>query len=138
MGKHFGNLSNLFSNGNTVESEFSLKHKGLLIQDCVEIANVFNKHFNTITDSLNLFYLKPAHLSNFFIDPVLQAVDKFKDHPCIVKIRSFTDRLCKFQFREVTMKEVTKLVMKLDGSKKTEGVISTKTLKASIGITAMF
>jgi len=44
------------------------------------------------------------------IDPVLCAIDKFKFHPSILKIKSNAKSLGIFIFREITTEEVIKLI----------------------------
>ena len=119
------------SKSSPVENEISLNHNGQVIQNCSEIANIFNTHFSEVTKSLNLLDLNQL-FSSEKTDPVFCAINKFKSHPSIVKIKYDTTGLPgPFKFREVTVKEVQDLIMKLDCTKKTGGQISAKLLKLS-------
>ena len=66
--------------------------------------------------------------------PVLNAIEKFKDHPSILKIKSTWEGGSTFKFKEVSEKEIYDMVMQLDSSKKTSGSISNKILKLSVCI----
>ena len=104
---------------------------GLPVQDDVEIANIFNVHFNQITNSLNLHDWNPLYESETITDPILRSIDKFQFHPSILEIKANTSQLESFNFREVTSEEVDKLIIGLDCTKKVGGPIPTKILKLS-------
>jgi len=99
-----------FSSTSAFAREFNLSQNGLPIQDVSEIASVLNVHFNQITDSLNLHDWNPLYNPGSLIDPVLCAIDKFKIHPSILKVKSSAKSLDIFNFREITTEEVIKLI----------------------------
>ena len=131
--KAFWNLCKpFFSNKGFVESEIIVKKDGEFIQDKSSLAESFNVHYNAITKSLNLFEWN-KHYCSQIENPVERAIDKFKIHPSIVKIRNSVDGP-KFEFKEVDCHQVRKLIMALDCTKKTGGSISNTLLKSSINI----
>ena len=67
-----------------------LNLNGRLVQNEKEVANVFNCHFNNITKSLNLYSWYSSYCSEID-DPLLRAIDKFKNHPSVIKIKSNWD-----------------------------------------------
>ena len=121
-----------FSNTNSVSSDICLNVNGNFVQDENEVANVFNAHFNNITKSLNLYSWNKLYCSDIN-DPVFRAIDKFKNHPSVIKIKSTWDGNV-FQFRDVSTKEVQEILMNLNGAKKTSGQIPIKILKLSSNI----
>lgn len=106
-----------------------------VIQDDEKISNCFNEYFNGITNVLNLFKWNPSYCSDIE-NPVLRAIDKFKGHPSIIKIKSElrSSLSPRFHFEEVSTITVQKLIMSLDDSKKTSGSISTKSLKLAVNV----
>ena len=73
-----------------------------------KVAEIFSKHFNEITKSLNIPEYAPKD-NNFtkIEDPVLRAFERYKDHPSIVRISSFSSTNQKrFQFNHFYPLEV--------------------------------
>jgi hypothetical protein len=83
------------SNKGSVQNEITLNQNGKVIQDDDEVAKLFNVHFNSITKSLNLFEWNRNYCSNL-INPVFRAIDKFRDHPSIIKIQTLIDSTKRF------------------------------------------
>ena len=119
------------SNKGAVTRDINLSQNGSPVQEDVEIAKLFNVHFNQITNSLNLRDWDPIYESVTITDPTLRSIDKFKSHPSILAIKSNTGPLESFSFREVTSEEVDKLIKSLNCTKKVGGPIPTKILKLS-------
>ena len=61
------------------------------MSDNSKIAEIFSKHFSEITKFLNIPEYAPKD-NNFtkIEDPVLRVTEKYKDHPSIVRISSFS------------------------------------------------
>ena len=126
--------SPFFSNKNSVENDFVVKHNGEIIHDSDKIAKLFNVHFNGIANSLNLFEWNKTYCS-LIDDPVLRAIDKFKNHPSIIKIKNkFGKDIPKFKFKEVNCHQVNKMLMSIDCTKKTGGYLSNSILKSSSNV----
>ena len=120
-----------FSSSDLGIREINLNCNGLPILDDAEIAKTFNEHYNKITESLNLHDWNPLYQSALE-DPILRAIDKFKNHPSIIDIKSNVDSLGEmFKFHEISVEEIYEIVMKLDCSKKVSGPIPTNILKMS-------
>ena len=72
-----------------------------IVSDDSKVAEIFSKHFSEITKSLNIPEYAPKD-KNFtkIEDSVLRAIEKYKDHPSIVRISSFSGTNQKrFQFK---------------------------------------
>ena len=95
-----------------------------MLSDDYEIANIFNKYFVNITDSLNIIKWTDELPS----DNIPSIVKKFENHPSVCKIKEsgFTDI---FQFPHVYPDEVHKIIVSLNSKKSISGPIPTKILK---------
>jgi len=120
------------TNKGSSKIEFTLKVNEKLTQNELLIANLFNEHFNTIAKKLTTFEWN-SNYSSILNNPVLKAIDKYREHPSILKIKSLgpTEKFC---FRRVSTKHISEIIMTLDCSKKTGGSISNKTLKLAVDI----
>lgn len=123
-----------FSNKNSVDNDLVLNQNGLVVQDSETVSKLFNVHFNTITESLNLFKWNSNYCS-VVLDPVLRAIEKYEDHPSILKIKSLFGNMPTFHFKEIDCHLIKKMMMKLDCTKKTGGPIPNSILKASVDVT---
>ena len=73
-----------------------------IVPDDSKIAEIFSKHVGEITKSLNIpeYALKDNNFTKIE-DTVLRAIEKYKDHPSIVRISSFSGTNQKrFQFKQ--------------------------------------
>jgi hypothetical protein len=88
-------------------SEILIKHDdGLIIQNNDKTGELLNVYYNSITKSLNLFEWKQG--ANFDLGhPVLNAIQKYKDHPSILKIRSMWGASTCFSFKRSPLKRFT-------------------------------
>ena len=71
------------------------------MSDNSNVAEIFSKNFSEITESLNIPEYAPKDNNFTEIEgPVLRATEKYKDHPSIVRINSFSSTTQKgFQFK---------------------------------------
>ena len=122
-----------FSNSgtSTADNRVLLVEDSEIISDEMHIATVFNQYFNTITNSLNLhFWNNSVKVPK---DPIEKIIDKFKNHPSILKIK-IKNYKNSFSFRHVEPSEVSKVVKILNNNKKTSGNIPIRILKENINI----
>ena len=128
-----------FSSKKPINENISLWEKNRLITDEKSIAKVFNDYFTSIIKHLHIerkeFDSKNVKFSN---NAVLSAVNKFQNHPSILKIKS-NRTYSGFSFRPVNYEEVLTELKNLDMSKIThlEG-IPTKIVKENLNIFAAF
>ena len=105
--------------------------KNRLITYTTSTAKVFNDCFNSIIKQLHIERneLVPKHV-NLSNNPVLSAVNKFQNHPTILKIKQTKLTQAGFRFRPVTYEQSFTELKNLDMSKTTqlEG-ISTKNVE---------
>ena len=122
------------SNKCSVRNEIILSENDNIIVDEEEIATLLNNHFNCVTKHLNLFTWNIDYKVCSYKHPVINAIDKFKDHPSIIKIRETVCCMQPFKFRPISTNEVFKMILNLDCKKKTSGPIPNKILKQSVHI----
>ena len=82
----------------------------IILSNDEEIAETFNKYFCNIAKNISLPE-SPSSIrepsAELFTDPVLLALEKYKDHPSITAIKSNMTSMGnpKFSFRFVSLKE---------------------------------
>ena len=122
-----------------INENISLWEKNRLITNEKSIAKIFNDCFTSIIKHFhierNKFVSKHVKLSN---NPVLSAVNKFQNHPSILKIISIRTYLG-FSFRLVIYEEFLTELKSLDISKTTQlERIPTKVMKENLNCFATF
>ena len=128
-----------FSRKKPINENILLWEKNRLVTDEKSIAKVFNDYFTSIIKHLHIerkeFDSKNVKFSN---NAVSSVVNKFQNHPYILKIKS-SRTYSSFSFRPVNYKEVLTELKNLDMSKTTqlEG-ISTEIVKENLNIFATF
>jgi hypothetical protein len=136
--KIFWKLCNPFlQNKNNNLNRFVLVEHEKIITDEHDVAQIFNSHFADITKDLKIFSWK-SDLSNHQDDPVLNAICKYSNHPSILKIKSHTMNLKPgvFEFTNVDISTVYKMIMSLNAKKATSGDIPVNVLKQTANISA--
>ena len=104
---------------------------GEIVSGDQEIATVFNSYFSTISSSLpisrwNLNFIPSSD------DTVINALNKFKDHPSVIIIRNRISSECFLNFHHFSEAEVHHEILHLDAAKKVSGVFPIRVLKASV------
>ena len=116
--KNLGELSNLFSQIKLSNAKIILKEDGEVINSDNEAADVLNTFLSVIVSNLNL---PGYHISNLYYnkirDPVLKAIVKYKDHPCIKVIKRVPKSKDFFKYSNVEKKEISQEIDCLDASK---------------------
>ena len=83
-----------------------------------DIANIFNEHFINAATKLDICIdHKKDYLNTDNLDPVLKAIDIFKDHPSILNIRDSSIQKNKFYFKPISISDIAEIISFLDSSK---------------------
>ena len=128
-----------FSSKKPINENISLWEKNRLITDEKFIAKVFNDYFTSIIKHIHMERKEfDSKKVKFCSNAVFSAVNKFQNHPSILKIK-LNRAYSGFSFRPVNYEEVLTELKNLDVSKTTqlEG-IPTKILKENLNIFATF
>ena len=109
------------------DDKVMLEEKGEVVSKNEEIATHFNNYFNDITKGLNI--KKWCILDKLSDDPLVNATQKYENHPSIIKIKSSVETTQLFDFNFVGSDGISKIINSLDPTKKTSGAIPTKIVK---------
>ena len=104
----------------------SLIEDDTIVQEDHKVAEIFNKYFTTITNSLNIIKFKPDYVCNNLED----VIEKFSDHPSILMIRSTMNERSNFEFSHIHPWETYQVIMSLNPKKSTSGSIPTKIIQS--------
>ena len=108
----------MFSDKVQVNSSLTLTENGKMINKDSEIAEIFNHHFETITDSLGISINDSVLLpTDSILDSVDKAVRKYDAHPSICKIRENVKIANKFEFSEVSICDIAIQIKQLNSKK---------------------
>ena len=136
---YFGNLkpSKISDNKNfwkTVNPLFSekgvstdkitlIENKGI-VSDDKHVAEIFNDFFSNAVKNLNIDYYEHFSFDKYFLckdteenDPILKAIEKYENHPSILKINETTSRNECFHFKHTDLKSVITEINNLNESK---------------------
>ena len=106
-----------------------------IISDNHKVAEIFSKYFSQVTDSLDIPEYTPPNKDFLQIkDPVLRAIEKFKEHPSVKRILASTGSKSKgFSFQNVYPWEMRSKIRRAK-YKKSDMSIPMAVLKQSVDI----
>ena len=99
-----------------------------IVSNNQDIATIFNKYFSNIINTLQICKWNSG-FTPYTCGRVLNAIDKFKNHPSIINIKSQNDNTGFFVFSHVYFADTFHEILHLDSRKKTSGVIPIKILR---------
>ena len=105
--KHFGNNKITLLDGDEIISEDA------------EVAEKFNKYFSNVVKNLNIAGFETHYTFNHEFDYISNVIEKFKDHPSILKIKENVKIETKFHFSDVSESVIKKKISSLDKRKPT-------------------
>ena len=129
----------LSDKGKCGSSKINLVVNDEILSTDKEIAEAFNTCYSNAVKSLNLQCdSEHLHVSNE-TDPIERAIKKFKNHPSIVNINKNIPKTTNFEFSQIAIKSIKKMIDNLDSSKGgTFGGIPTNCLKGVSDVSATF
>ena len=120
-----------FSNKtNNFDDKIILVEKGEVVSKNEKIGTHFNNYFNDITEGLNI--KKWSISDKLSDDPLVNAIQKYENHPSIIKIRSSVETTQLFDFNFVNSDDISKIINSMDSTKKTSGAIPIKIVTLAI------
>ena len=124
--KFWNTVKPLFSEKTMTTENITLVENNVMVSKDKEVAEVFNSFFSNAVKNLNIDSYEHFSFDQYFIcketeneDPVLRAIEKYSNHPSIVKIKQTTPEGSCFSFKQTNLKAVTEEVANLDESKAT-------------------
>ena len=112
------------------DSNVMLIEKDEILLKNKKIADVLNSYFDSVTDSLDLFFWS-SQTDNKNIDALQNILKRFHNHQSSIKIRQLVNNQAKFSFQLVSVHTVKEVIEGLPSNKATAGEISMKILKES-------
>ena len=95
-----------------------------------KIADVLNSYFDSVTDSLDLFFWS-TQTDNKNTDALQNILKRFHNHPSLIKIKRLVNNQAKFSFQTVSVHTVKEAIEGLPSNKGTAREIPIKILKES-------
>ena len=123
----------MFSQKYVPAEKFMLVEDGEIIGDDKILAETMNNYFSNITKTLNVKSW-PEQTMIHSEDKILTAINKFRDHPSIIKIKSMIKCDKKFEFQHILPETLKSKVNTLDASKSTGGNIPINMIKETIDL----
>ena len=94
------NVKPLFSDKSLFSDNISLVENNPIITDDAKMAEIFNSHFSNAVERLCISFPYESIPSEFDNDdPILSAIEKYKSHPSIMKIKDVVDNTSIFSFK---------------------------------------
>ena len=95
-----------------------------IVSDDQKIANIFSSFFSNAVRNLNIEYYEHFSWDRYFVcneieneDPILKAIEKYEDHPSIIKIKELNTNDKTFSFKPIDLDSVKKEVGDLNVKK---------------------
>jgi len=114
----------LFSEKGVSIDKISLAENKEIISDDKHVAEIFNDFFSNAVKNLNIDYYEHFSFDHYFLckdteqdDPILKAIEKYENHPSILKIKETISHDECFRFRHTDLKSVVLEINNLDASK---------------------
>ena len=114
--KFWKTVKPLFTEKAVSTDSITLIENDVIINDDLKLAETFNEFFSNAVKNLNIRYYEPDEVPTE-VDPILRIIEKYKDHPSILKIKEVMNPNEHFSFRPTNLKCVTRELLSLDTSK---------------------
>ena len=124
--KFWNTVKPLFSEKTMSTDNITLVENNVMVSEDQEVAEIFNSFFSNAVKNLNIDSYEHFSFDEYFVcketeneDAVQRAIEKYKNHPSIVKIEQQTPEGSNFSFKPTVLKTVTEEVANLNESKAT-------------------
>ena len=129
----------LFSEKVSKSEKIILTENDEVISDNTNVAETLNCFFADIVKNLEIPKYKVTELNNGITDPVLKAIEKYKDHPSIISIKKRCKGNSSFSFENLDRNYLHNEISKLNANKSCqENDIPTKIIKENSDIFSDF
>ena len=125
----------LFTDKTSGQNKIVLVENENIVNDDKLICEIFNSYFVNITDTLPITAPPKSDVEiTSTTDRVLHSIQKYGNHPSIIRIKENVGIVDKFEFNFVAPIDVWNKINQLNSSKKPSGEISTDILKLLSGL----
>ena len=122
--KFWKTVKPLFSEKSKSTDNITLVENNKMVTDDQQVAEIFNSFFSNAVKNLNIDYYEHFSFDQYLLcnineneDPVKKAIDKYVNHPSIVKIKENFPTSSTFSFKPVDLEAVNKEIANLKESK---------------------
>ena len=115
--KFWSQVKPFFPDKSASKNNITLIESNEIISDDKECAEVMNNFFSDVVENLGIDRYLNTVISNDTNDPISKAINKYKTHPSILKIREHIHSDHTFYFQTLSNDEVEKQLSQLDTSK---------------------
>ena len=112
-------LKPLFSDQHTISKTITLVEGENIISDDSEVAEIMNNFFSNGVDKLNIQGFIGKISDNDYLDPVSNAINIFRDHPSIIKIKGKVRIEKQFSFNFPEEAKIKQIISQLNTKKPT-------------------
>ena len=117
--KFWKTIKPLFSEKNNISRKITLIDDEEIISNDIKVAETMNDFFSNAVSNLDIKGYQTNFHSNITNDNIVNIINKFKDHPSILKIKEKVDIKEKFSFATPSITEFEKEIRKLNTNKPT-------------------
>ena len=114
----------LFSEKNVSTDNITLIENNVIVSEDKKVAEIFNCFFSNAVKNLNIDSYEHFSFDNYILckenesdDPIITAIEKYEEHPSIIKIKEIKPENSYFTFKPTDLKCVIKLIDDLNESK---------------------
>ena len=96
----------------------------VIVSEDENVAEIFNSFFSNAVKNLNIDSYEHFSFDDYFLrekkseDPIIIAIEKYEQHPSVLKIKDITPGNSHFSFKPSDLKSVIKEIDNLNGSKR--------------------
>ena len=115
--KFWKTVKPLFNEQVTCTSTITLIENDAIISDSGKVSEIFNDFFGNVVGNLNIEPYIPCHEITPQNDPIMHIIEKYDQHPSVLKIREIQSDNNSFLFKPTNLKTVTEEIFNLNNSK---------------------
>ena len=130
----------LFSDKHVAAQNINLVDNGEIIDEDFKVAEKFSNFFSTVVKDLCINIDKDILTdTDHILDPVLSAIEKYKEHPSILKINKGYGNTMPFSFRYISVQDMSKEIKNINLNKSNPiSSIPANMIKSNIGFFTHF
>ena len=112
-------INPLFSDKRNIGNKVTLIDNNNIFSDDAEVAEIFNECFSNVVDKLDIQGYQTPISNESYHDKISVVINKYKNHPSILKIRENVHSDEKFTFSISSIDEIVEIIRNLNKNKPT-------------------
>ena len=106
-----------FSDKSVTTDKITIIDDNEIHDDDKNVSEIFNNFFSNAVNNLNIPEYIPLNADVDEVDPIMKAINKYKNHDSIIRIREETNNEEGFSFKQIESKTVENAIFSLNKSK---------------------